>query len=195
MFFAGIPLLISLCYFPVVFKHTKYVKPQKEEMIKSVKESLVYFIPTIATAIYSMIDKTMLGFFDPTKVSTGLYESAEKLVKVALAFSTASYTIVRTKMSNLYAKQNKELYNRYCSLFISVSMFLCWPIMFGIIGISRDFVPVFFGPGFDEVVGLSYIFSAVIPCLTISGLLQAIYIFPYGLQKTMDLYYVIISLC
>ncbi len=194
VFYAGIPLAISLCYFPIVFKYVKYVKPQKQEMIKSIKSSLVYFVPTIATAIYSMIDKTMLGFFDVTKVSTGLYESAEKLVKVALAFSTASFTIIRTKMSNLYSKNDKPVYDRYCELFISVSMLLCWPIMFGIIGISKDFVPVFFGDGFDEVVGLSYIFSAVIPCLTISGLLQAIYIFPYGLQKTMDLYYVVIVL-
>ena len=187
-----IPLVISLCYFPDVRNNAIFIKPKLNDMIHSLKESIVYFVPTIATAIYSMVDKTMLGFFDIQKISTGLYESSERLVKVALALSTASFTIMRTRMSYLFGKRNPEEYQKMCSIFMSFSMMLCWPIMFGIIGISKDFVPVFFGTGFEDVVGLSYIFSLVVPCLTISGLLQAIYIFPYGLQKTMDIYYGII---
>ena len=139
-----------------------------------------------------MVDKTMLGALDTTKISAGLYESTEKLVKVALAFSTSSFTIMRTRMSYLFGKKDSKEYSRYSKIFISLSMMLCWPIMFGIIGISKDFVPIFFGPGFEQVIPLSYLFSLVVPCLTISGLLQAIYIFPFGLQKTMDYYYLII---
>lgn len=187
-----IPLIISFCYFPTVRRNVIFIKPRLNDMIHSTRESIVYFVPTIATAIYSMVDKTMLGFFDPQKISTGLYESAERLVKVALALSTASFTIMRTRMSYLFGKRNSDEYRKTCSKFMSFSMMLCWPIMFGIIGISRDFVPVFFGAGFEDVVGLSYVFSLVVPCLTISGLLQAVYIFPYGLQKTMDIYYGII---
>jgi len=100
---------------------------------------------------------------------------------------------MRTRMSYLYENADREAYDRHVSLFVSFSMFLCWPIMFGIIGITRDFVPLFFGPGYDAVVGLSYVFSFVIIPLTISGLLQAVYVFPQGHQKSMNLYYVIIS--
>ncbi len=194
IFFTTIPLAISLCYFPFVFKYARFVRFSFSDMKESVKESFVYFVPTIATAIYSMVDKTMLGWFDSSKVSTGLYESAEKLVKVALAVSTASYTIMRTRMSYLYGQSDQESYASHCHSFMSFSMMICWPILFGIIGISKDFVPVFFGDGFDGVVTLSYVFAFVVPLLTISGLLQAIFIFPFGLQKTMDIYYVIIVL-
>lgn len=190
--FTAVPLLISLTYFPLVFKYTKFAKFTFKEMLISIKESFVYFVPTIATAIYSMVDKTMLGAFDASKVSAGLYESAEKLVKVALAISTASYTIMRTRMSYLYGKKDKEKYDEQSRIFISFSMMLCWPIMFGVIGIAKDFVPIFFGDGFEEVINLSYVFSIIVPCLTISGLLQAIYIFPHGLQKEMDIYFIII---
>lgn len=190
--FTVIPLVVSLCYFPTVFKYVRIVKISIHEMFDAIKESIVYFIPTIATAIYSMVDKTMLGWFDKEKISTGLYEATEKLVKVALAVTTSSFTIMRTKMSYLFGKKDNKMYREYSKSFIHFTMFLCWPIMFGIMGISKDFVPVFFGNGYDEVVFLSYIFSLVVPCLTISGLMQAIYIFPYGLQKMMDKYYVII---
>ena len=192
IFFTAIPLLVSLCYFPFVFKYARFVKLSPREMANSVKESFVYFVPTIATAVYSMVDKTMLGLFDSTKESTGLYEAAEKLVKVALAISTASFTIMRTRMCYLYGQNNQEVYRDHCRGFISFSMMLCWPILFGIIGISKDFVPVFFGSGFESVVNLSYVFAFVVPLLTVSGLLQAIFIFPFGLQKTMDLFYLIV---
>ena len=192
LFYTAIPLAISMCYFPTVLKHVHISTPKLTDMISSVRESIVYFVPTIATAIYSMVDKTMLGVFDPQKISTGLYESSERLVKVALALSTASFTIMRTRMSYLFGKKDPSAYRKMSYTFMSFSLMLCWPIMFGIIGISKDFVPVFFGEGFEDVVELSYTFSLVVPCLTISGLLQAIYIFPYGLQKTMDYYYGII---
>lgn len=192
IFYTLIPLLISFCYFPPVLKSIVFIRPERKEMFSAVKESVIYFIPTVATAIYSMVDKTMLGLFDPQKISTGLYESAERLVKVALAISTASFTIMRTRMSYLYGKRDPHGYAVTTKKFTSFSLMLCWPIMFGIIGISKDFVPIFFGEGFEEVIGLSYIFSLVIPCLTVSGLLQAVFIFPYGLQKTMDIYYGII---
>ena len=192
LFFSAIPLVISICYFPFVLKNVKFVFIKFNELFLNIKESLVYFVPTIATAIYSMIDKTMLGIFDSTKVSTGYYESAEKLVKVALAISTASFTIMRTRSSYLYGLNDKSKYNSQCLSFISFSMMLCWPIMFGIIGIAYEFVPVFFGSEFECIIPFVYVFSLVVPCLTVSGLLQAIYIFPCNLQKTMDLYYLII---
>lgn len=72
-------------------------------------------------------------------------------------------------------------------------MFLCWPILFAIVGIVEDFVPIFWGQGFNEVIVLSYLFVLIIPALIVSGLLQAMYIFPLGLQGTMNLYYVIIA--
>ena len=189
LFYTCVPLFISICYLPVVFKNVVPCKVKVWDAISIVKKSIVFFIPTVAIAVYSMVDKTMLGAFDKSMVSTGLYEAAEKLVKVALAFSTASFTIIRTRMSYLYGKNDNRLYDSYCKTFISLSMLLCFPIMFGVIGISKDFVPIFFGPGFEAVIKLSYVFSLVIPCLTLSGLMQAIFIFPYGLQKEMNIYY------
>lgn len=187
-----IPLFVSMMYYAYILKIVKFVRIRSREVLEAMKESIVYFVPTIAVAIYSIVDKTMLGVFDPTKESVGLYECAEKIVKVALAICTASYTIMRTRMSYLFSIEDKEKYRTNSKQFMSFSLMLCWPIMFGIVSIADRFVPFFFGPGYDDVVALTYAFSLVIPCLTFSGLIQAIYIFPFGLQKTMDYYYILI---
>lgn len=192
IFYSGIPLLISLYYYKTVIKYIKHPFFSFSGSVNSIRKSIVYFVPTVAAAVYSMVDKTMLGFFDTSKMSTGLYEASEKMVKVALAISTASFTIIRTRMTYLHANSDKDTFSDSVNKYSSFTMMLCWPILFGIIGIANDFVPVFFGPGYEDVIPLSYFFVAVIPCLTISGLLQAIFIIPYGLQKSMDIYYGII---
>ena len=40
-------------------------KPVLKELrpLRHLKETLVYFIPTIATSVYTILDKTMLGWF------------------------------------------------------------------------------------------------------------------------------------
>ncbi len=192
IFYTAIPLAISLIYFPFVFKYTKIVRICINEIYLLLKDSIMFFIPAIVVDLYSLIDKTMLGLFDQTKVSTGLYESSEKLVKIALALLTASYTIIRTRMSYFHSQKKENEYKIYSTKFMSFSMLLCWPIAFGIIGISKDFVPLFFGNDFSEVINLSYVFSLIIPCIATSGLIQAIFIFPFGLEKKINLYHIIV---
>ncbi len=192
IFYTAIPLAMAIFFWPIILKDVQPVRLYKKEMLDIIKESFVYFVPTIATALYSMIDKTMLGIFDMSKISAGYYEQAEKLVKIALAFATALYTIVRTRMSYVFKNKTRDEYKSYSELFISLSMFLCWPILFGIVGIAKDFVPLFFGDDYTAVTGLIYVFVWIIPCLSISGLLQAIYIFPQGLQNIMNRYYVMV---
>lgn len=192
IFFTAIPLVVSLLYLLISIYLVKIIRPEPSKLIKCLKESVIYFIPTIATAIYSMVDKTMLGIYDRTLLLTGLYESTEKLVKVALAFSTSIFTIVRSRMSYIWGLNNVDVYKTILLKFIRLSMFLCWPIMLGIIGIVKDFVPLFFGASFMEVIDLTYLYVLVIPLITISGLIQATYIYPSGRQAEMNKYYCII---
>ena len=192
VFYTAIPFFVALLFLIPVLTDIQRVRLSKKELAMTIKESFVYFVPTIAISLYSMIDKTMLGFFDKSQITTGYYEQAEKLVKVALAFVTASYTVIRTRMSYVCKNKSEEEYRKYSKIFITFSMFICWPIVFGIIGIARDFVPLFFGDGYDSVVELAYVFVLIIPCLIISGLLQAIYTFPQGLQNKVNVYYVIV---
>jgi len=193
LFYVAIPAAITLITIVfVLFDVKKFPKIKVADCIKHIKPTFIYFVPTIAAALYTMVDKTMLGIFDSSKVLTGYYGQAEKIVKVATALTSASFPIMRSRMSYCYENQDENSYKEYCEKFISLSMLLCVPITFGIIGVAKDFVPIFFGEGYDAVTPLLYAFSSIVPCLTISGVLQAIYIFPLGKQGKMNIYYVIV---
>ncbi len=191
-FYTVIPAVVTVITIVFVFFNVKFQKIKLKDCFKHIKPTFIYFIPTIATALYTMVDKTMLGLFDESKVLTGYYEQAEKVVKVATALTSASFSIMRSRMSYCCENQNEDAYKSYCERFICLSMCLCIPIMFGIVGIAKDFVPIFFGAGYDAVIPLLYAFSSIVPCITISGVIQAIYIFPLGKQGQMNIYYIII---
>lgn len=54
---------------------------------------------------------------------------------------------------------------------------------FGIMGVAKTFVPFFFGPGYDQVVGLLYLFSPIIVIIGISNCLGSQYYTPCGKRK------------
>ena len=61
-------------------------KPVLKELrpLRHLKETLVYFIPTIATSVYTILDKTMLGWFSgENKSQNGYYEYATGFVNMA----------------------------------------------------------------------------------------------------------------
>lgn len=54
---------------------------------------------------------------------------------------------------------------------------------FGIMGIAKTFVPLFFGAGYDQVVGLLYTFSSIIVIIGVSNCLGSQYYTPCGKRR------------
>ena len=57
---------------------------KKLKVMRHFKETLVYFIPTIASSIYTVLDKTMIGAITNNSSENGYYEQATKIVKMCL---------------------------------------------------------------------------------------------------------------
>ena len=55
-------------------KNTKKVKFKELNIIKHFKPTITLFIPQIATQIYTVLDKTMIGTIVANKSEVGYYE-------------------------------------------------------------------------------------------------------------------------
>ena len=62
---------------------------------------------------------------------------------------------------------------------------------FGIMGVAKTFVPLFFGPGYEPVVELLYIFSPIVVIIGISNCLAAQYYTPSGRQQQSTNYLIV----
>ncbi len=67
-------------------------------------------------------------------------------------------------------------------------LFMGLGCMFGIIGIATNFVPIFFGEGYDAVVPLLYIFSPIIVIIGVSNCLGSHYYTPIGKRAESSKY-------
>lgn len=147
------------------------------------KNSLTLFVPQIAIQIYLLLDRTLLGIL-ADNVQVGYYENSQKIVKVVLTIATAIGTVMMPKIANTVAKGDLEKVKYYIkNSFFFVSA-LSIPLMFGLIGISDELTPWFFGANFEGIEYLIKISSVVILIISWSNVLGFQLLVP--LNKTKE---------
>ncbi len=146
---------------PILKKYISFRKPQIKEIFKHLKPNLIYFLPVIATTIYTQMDKVMLGFWS-TNSEVGYYQNAENIVMLPLFITTAVITVLMPYSSNLYAQgkieESKELLNKT----LKYTSILNIAFAFGIASISPIFVPWYLGQGYERSAELIIILSPMI---------------------------------
>lgn len=162
---------------------------------KHFKETLVYFIPTIATSIYTVLDKTLIGIITKDSYQNGYYEQANKIIRmVNTAVFVSINSIMESRISYLFINNKIDEIKVRIEKSISYIMLLGYAAMFGIMAISNDFVPIFFGEGYIPVVYLLYFMSPLIVIISISNCLGSHYYTPAG-HRAQSAKYIIIGSC
>ena len=147
------------------------------------KETLIFFIPTIATSIYHVLDKTLIGLITKDPNENGYYEQAQKLLNIvkALVFSSLN-VVMSSRISYLFEENKIEEIKDHIRKSINYILFIGFGCTFGLIGIAARFVPVFFGPGYDKTIILLQVMSPIIILLGVSSCLGTHYYNPAGLR-------------
>lgn len=164
----------------------KYLKGEKIgrlNVLHHLPYILLLFIPQIATQVWVILDKTMIGAMILDKAELGYYEQSQKLINVIITVITSITTVMIPRIANTYAKGDKEQLKTYLKQSLNFISLLAVPMMFGLIVISKEFVPIFFGPGYDKVITLNYIVSPVIYTMGIIAVLGNQYLLLTGKQK------------
>ena len=136
-------------------KEIKFILPKKEVLVEHLLLSVKLFIPQIAINVYTMLDKVMLGNL-VNEIEVGMYDNAQKIIRVALTIVTSLATVTAPKIANLY--KNKQINELSQNIYKSISFvsFLVFPMVFGLIGVCKTFTPWFYGPGFDGIEFMFY---------------------------------------
>lgn len=190
----------NLSLWPNLNKMLVHVDFNEIHFKRHLKPALRLFLPTIATSIYTMLDKTLIGIIVPDSIAivsndgttifenaanleNGYYESAEKIVKMSMMIVTSLGTVMIPRNSQEIAsgKINKFIDNIYKAL--KFVFFLGIPIMFGILAVSINFCPWFFGAGYEKVPYLMMIFSPLVVIIGISNVLGVQCLIPQRKDK------------
>lgn len=180
-------LLGNLSMWMYLPKFVKKVSLKYLDIQKHLRPTIVLFLPQIATSIYTMLDKTMIGALTNNTAEVGFYEQSQKIIRMAMTIATSLGTVMLPRVANLFkeGKLDEVKESMYTSFqFIS---FLTFPLCFGLIGISKGFVPWFFGEGYGKVVYNMMIISPIIIIIGYSNVIGTQFLLPTGRQKEYTL--------
>lgn len=144
------------------------------------RETVIYFIPTVATSVYTVLDKTMIGVLTESETENGYYEQATKIVNIAKAMIFSLNTVMSARMSYLFSVNRTEEIKAKLNKSFSFLMLAGIPMTLGIIGIAENFVPWFFGDGYEKTIRLLWVLSPLIVVISISNCLGGQYLTPSG---------------
>lgn len=141
------------------------------------------FIPQIATQVYTVLDKTMIGAIVSNKSEVGYYEQAQKIVKLLLTLATSLGTVMMPRIASTFARGNRKKVKEYMNKSFAFIMMIAMPLTFGIISTARNFVPLFYGPGYEKVTPLLCVISPIIILIGLSNVTGTQYLLPTKQQN------------
>ena len=116
------------------------------------KDNLLIFLPSVATQVYMVLDKSMIGWITKSDYANGCYDMSERIARLALTVVTALGGVILPRIAI-----KGYVYKAYRTVgMIGI------PMMFGLMAVSSVFIPIFLGQGYDDSVGLLIIFSALV---------------------------------
>lgn len=136
-----------------------------DEIKKHIKPNLVLFVPVIAVSVYISMDKILLGYLTD-KTEVGYFESANKITTIPTLLIGALGTVMLPRVSNLVAKGKGNTIRKYLEMSQLLSVFLSIAMSLGLSSVVREFVPMFYGTGFDKC-------QVLIPILVLSSIFIA----------------------
>lgn len=125
-------------------------------------KNIKLFIPVISLALFHYMDKVMLGFWSSMS-ELGYYCNADKVINIPLGIISGLGVVMMPRISSLVATNSSwSSINKLINISILYSMWIGSAICFGIISIADDFVPFFFGPGYERCIDILSIFAPVV---------------------------------
>lgn len=179
----GGSMLVGQVLMWVSLKGRVYIKkPQISEIKKHFLPACSLFMTQLASQIYVLLDKTMLGLIT-NNAQVGLYENSQKTIKIALTVATSIGVVMLPRMSSLYSQNKLEEFKRLMNKSFSFICLLAFPTYLGIASISDNFSPWFYGEGFSGIESLIKVGAIIIIPICISNVLGMQIMIPIGREK------------
>ena len=174
-------LLSNMALWPYVRLLTDFYHPSWKDIKPHIKPNLVLFLTVIGVSLFKMMDKLMLGGMSG-KEQVGFYESAEKIITVPTMFVTSLGTVMLPRMTNMIANKVKNA-GDVMNKSMVFAIFLASSMGFGIMGVAKTFVPLFYGPGYEVCVSLFVILLPAGLFMAFANVIRTQYLLPNKMDR------------
>lgn len=187
MCYSGTLLLGNISLWLYMPRYVRKKDINNLDIKRHVKPAVVLFLPQIATSLYTLLDKTMIGLITGDNAEVAYYEQSQTIVKTVMTIITSLGTAMMPRIANLY--KNNKFYEIKIYMENSMNYVLVLSVAFsmGIISIANGFVPWFFGAGYEKVIPNMQFIAPIIIFIGLSTVTGTQYLLPLGRQKEYTL--------
>jgi len=151
--------------------------------LRHLRPSLVYFVPAVATSVYTVLDKTMLGAITGDMAQNGYYESAHKIVRLLMAVITSLNVVVGVRTSYLFGQRREGEARTHLLNTYRFTCALAFPLCAGLVACGEGFAVVFFGADFAAAGQMLRLFAPLLIVIGTSNVLGSLYLTPAGYRR------------
>ncbi len=152
-----VPKLIDKCNFKTL------------SIKRHLSSTIILFLPSVATYVYTSLDKVMLGIIANAD-EVGFYSQSEKIVKLVMTLITPLGAVMIPQMTTLIKNQQWGKIEIYLDKAFRFVFFLSLPMISGLLAISDIFIPWFLGDGYEKSIILLQILSPLILIIGIASI-------------------------
>lgn len=183
LIFSLTELLGNLSLWVYLPKYVSKINFKKLNLKKHIIPISLLFIPQIATQVYTVLDKTMVGLITNNMSEVGFYEQAQKIARAAVVVIMSVQTVMNSRVANAYAKKQTKKVTEYLDKTFEFVWFIGIPLVLGLIAVSSNLVPWYYGNDFLPVRDVLISISPIILLIGLNGTTGNVYLIQTGKQK------------
>ena len=192
-FLAVLSVINSLILFYKIGDYVNYKKPTIKEFASHIKGSIALFIPQIATTIYSVFGRTLIGMLYTDINEVAFYNYAYRFTTMILYIVTTIGTVMLPRVVQIRNEDNDEEAKRITNKTLKVALLLSIPLAIGFSTVAPFFIPWFLTENFSRVSTIICFLAPTIVFISITNVLGTQYLIPF--EKTSKYTISVVSGC
>lgn len=142
-------LLGHLILFPQAIKIVKPISFGWKDMKEHIAPLFSLFIVVIASTLYTVFDKTLLGWLS-TKEAVAYYEYSNKIINIPKTIIGVIGAVLFPKACSCYSKGDVKGMKKYFKFSVLFTYFIGFASIFGLVMISNLLSVLYYGESFKE---------------------------------------------
>lgn len=145
--------------------------------------SIALFVPQVTSYIYSLLDRSMLEWMTHVVRYVSIYDQGQRLIRAIIAIMQSVGYVMMAHLASLKASDEQEQIKKYIHQSLCLTLFFAFPMMFGLIGVAQDFIPLFLGHAYNGVVPVVRLLSPLIVITSVNSVLGVQLLISVGRER------------
>lgn len=139
-----------------------------------------YFVPTVASSVYLMLDKSMIGIITKNEAENGYYEQTCQIVNMIKTVVLSYNSVMVSRMSMLFSQRKMKECSTCLKKSMSFIMGVSWPMTVGMICVAHNFTSWYFGSDYEKIAIMLMVFSPIVIFIGVSNMIESHITTPLG---------------